>query len=313
MSFETPVVLAIFNRPQELQPLWERVRQVRPKRLFVIADGPRPDRPGEAEQCAKARAITEAVDWDCDVERIYATENMGCGRRLSSGFDHVFGTVDRAIIIEDDCLPDPTFFPFCEQMLERYADDPRIMQVTGRGVFKDPPSRPYSYYFTRQLSSWGWASWARAWKHYDFQIKLWPDFRDERWVRSMIDDDRGVPFFMHAFDHAHYDNQTWGTWAQQFNFAVWSNNGLAVRSHRNLVEYRGLDRFTHKLAWGSRDTVELPVHPMPFPLQHPPGLVPDKEADRLHHAQIFSGYVRQQRIQKVRRPLGRIKRALLPG
>src|SRR5690606_39168635 len=106
------------------------------------------------------------VDWDCEVHRNYAESNMGCGRRPSSGISWVFEHVDRAIILEDDCVPDPTFFPFCEEMLERYAGDPRVMQISGRSVYDTAPQSHYSYYFSRQLNCWGWATWARAWKLY---------------------------------------------------------------------------------------------------------------------------------------------------
>lgn len=307
---DTPVALAIFNRPQQLREVFDAVRRAQPRRLFVIADGPREDRPGEKDLCAQARAITEQVDWDCRVERNYAQTNMGCGRRLSSGYDWLFSQVDRAIIIEDDCVADPSFFPFCEQMLERYADDERVMHITGRSIYADPPPRPYSYYFSHQLDCWGWATWARAWKHYDFNISLWPQVRDERWLKGLLRDPRAVRFFMQLFDRIHGDIATWTTWAHQWNFACFAQHGLAIRSYNNLVKYVGFDDATHAYMWGDDKEADLPVKPLEFPLKHPPCPMMDPEADELNYDRIFSGLQRKQRIERMKRPLRMVKSAV---
>ena len=122
-SLKTPVAFIIFKRPEETQRVFAEIRKVKPAKLLVVADGPRLDRPGEDLQCAAARAIIDRVDWECEVLRNYADTNLGCRDRVSSGLDWVFDTVEEAIIIEDDCLPDPTFFRFAEELLERYRDE----------------------------------------------------------------------------------------------------------------------------------------------------------------------------------------------
>lgn len=304
---DTPVALVIFNRPEYLEHVFERVAQAKPRQLFVIADGPRPDRPDDVERCAAARTITERIDWDCQVYRNYAETNMGCGRRPSSGISWVFEHVDRAIIIEDDCVPDPSFFRFCEEMLERYADDPRVMQVSGRSVFSDPPERDFSYYFSRQLNCWGWATWARAWKLYDYKMSLWPQFRDPRWLRGVVDDPRAVRFFMDTFEHHYTHNDTVTGWDQQWNFCCFVNNGLGVRPYRNLVEYIGFEDATHKFFWGKNNFAKLAPRQIDFPLRHPPGLVVDKGADELHNQRMFGALARQQMVKRLKMPLSRSK------
>src|SRR5262249_2982569 len=126
-----PIAYIVFNRPHHTQRTFSTIRAQRPEKLFVIADGPRVENTADAERCRKVRAIIDQVDWPCEVYRDYAEMNLGLKRRVSSGLDWVFGHVDRAIVLEDDCLPHPDFFVFCENLLQRYLDDDRIWALTG--------------------------------------------------------------------------------------------------------------------------------------------------------------------------------------
>ena len=169
-SSEVPVLLVIFARPDTLRPVFERIRAARPRTLLVASDAPRQDRPGEADACRAARDIVR-VDWPCDVMRHDATENLGCDARLNSALDWTFAQVDRAIVLEDDVVPEPDFFGFAARMLARYEHNPSIMQVTGRNELGCWPvaapggSKPTPDHLTMVRGSvWGWATWARAWK-----------------------------------------------------------------------------------------------------------------------------------------------------
>ncbi len=113
----TPVALVVYNRPERTARVFEAVRQARPSHLFVIADGPHPSRQGDTERCAAVRAIVEQVDWPCQVARDYADTNLGLKRRVEGGLSWLFGCVEEAIILEDDCLPHPCFFSFCQELL----------------------------------------------------------------------------------------------------------------------------------------------------------------------------------------------------
>ena len=137
-SLETPVVLIIFKRFDATQKVFNAIRKARPKQLLVIADGPRLDREGEAEKCTQTRGIIDQVDWDCEVMKCFSDENLGCGVRISTGLSWVFEQVEEAIILEDDCLPHPTFFMFCQEMLQRYREQPEVMSVSGCLFAKSP-------------------------------------------------------------------------------------------------------------------------------------------------------------------------------
>lgn len=180
----TAVAFIVFNRPEVTRRVLAAIREARPPMLLVIADGPRADMPGEAAKCAEVRAIIEAgVDWPCEVRRNYSEINLGCGRRVASGLDWVFEQVEEAIILEDDCLPDPTFFPFCEELLARYRDDERVAQIGGTNHQYREFTCANSYFFSRYNHIWGWATWRRAWRLNDFNMLQWPAFRDRAdWV-----------------------------------------------------------------------------------------------------------------------------------
>ncbi|MGC1799486.1 MAG: hypothetical protein WA701_03795, partial [Solirubrobacterales bacterium] len=188
-EFRTPVAMLIFNRPETTARVFERVREARPPKLLVVADGPRADRPGEAGRCREARAVVEAVDWPCELMTDYSEVNLGCGKRISSGLDWVFDSVEEAIVLEDDCLPHPSFFRFCEELLKRYRAEERVVHVSGDnfqsagraggavGRLLRLAGRSWSpsYYFSRYAHVWGWASWRRAWSDYDFEMTAWRD------------------------------------------------------------------------------------------------------------------------------------------
>ncbi len=175
MSLETPVAFIIFKRHDLTERVFQAIREAKPKKLLVIADGPR--FPEEAAKCQKTRDIIQQVDWDCEVLKNYSEVNLGCRQRISSGLDWVFSQVEEAIILEDDCVPAPSFFSFCQTLLDYYRDDNRIMVISGDN-FQDGQSRTdYSYYFSRYNHCWGWATWHRAWQYWDFNKNKWLEFQ----------------------------------------------------------------------------------------------------------------------------------------
>ena len=178
---QTPIALVIFNRPELTARVFAEIAKVKPRQLFVIADGPRPGREQDVELCAAARKIIERVDWDCELILDYSDVNLRPHRRIVSGITNAFREVEELIVLEDDCVPHPTFFRFCEELLERYRDDERVMHIAGNHF--QPQTRrqmPYSYTFARWNISWGWATWRRAWQHFDLEVRRWADLRRQR-------------------------------------------------------------------------------------------------------------------------------------
>ena len=138
---KTPVVMIIFNRPDTVNEVFQIVKKAKPPKLLLIGDGARENKIGEKEKVEECRKIIQKVDWDCEVLTNFSPTNMGCKKRISSGLDWVFSHIERAIILEDDCKPADCFFRFCDEMLEYYKDDERIMLVSGDN--KSPKSPKY--------------------------------------------------------------------------------------------------------------------------------------------------------------------------
>ena len=200
-----PIALIVFNRPHLTSQVYERVRMAKPRRLLVVADGPRPDRPEEPKLCEAARKIVSSPDWPCELEKNFADQNLGNRLRLSSGLNWVFDQCPEAIILEDDCLPCPSFFSFCSEMLSRYREDPRVMHVSGQNLQGGRRRGTGSYFFSRYSLSWGWASWRRAWHYYDVELGAWPTARQEGWLTSMLDDPLEIEYWTGILDKTHRD------------------------------------------------------------------------------------------------------------
>lgn len=275
-QLKTPVAFLIFNRPDTTEKVFEEIRRARPPKLLVVADGPRADKSGDAEKCRAVRTIIDRVDWPCEVLTNYSDTNLGCKKRVSSGLDWVFDTVEEAIILEDDCLPHPTFFRFCEELLEKYRDDEHIMMISGDNFQFGLKRTQYSYYFSHHCHIWGWASWRRAWKNYDVNMKLWPEIRDGNWLDDIFRNKNTVRYWRKIFDNV-YQGKI-GTWDYQWTFACWVQGGLSVLPNTNLISNIGFGpNSTHTT--GESKFSNMQIEPVNFPLVHPSFILRDELAD----------------------------------
>ncbi|MCX8079409.1 MAG: glycosyltransferase [Geminocystis sp.] len=285
-KIRTPVALIIFKRPETTRKVLNVIRKVKPPKLLVIADGAREDKPGEWEKCLQAREVVRGVDWDCEVLTNYSDVNLGCRKRVSSGLDWVFSLVEKAIILEDDCIPHPSFFRYCEELLERYGENERIMMISGDNFQFGRNKTGYSYYFSRYGHCWGWATWRRAWLKYDDSMKKWPELRDSGWLNEFLKNSQAAAYWSKIFQ-AVYDG--FDTWDYVWVFALWNNNGFCILPEVNLVRNIGFGvEATHTI---KRESIfaNMPVAAMDFPLKHPPIITPHIEADNFTEETQFSG------------------------
>ncbi|MBE9166073.1 glycosyltransferase family 2 protein [Pleurocapsales cyanobacterium LEGE 06147] len=277
---KTPVALVIFNRPDTTEKVFEAIRRAKPPKLFVIADGPRVDRPKEAEKCAASRAIIKRVDWDCEVIENYSDINLGCGRRIASGLSWVFEQVEQAIILEDDCLPAPSFFRFCDELLEKYQDDERIMTIGGYNGLGKWKSNKQSYHFSFCPVPWGWASWSRAWRYFDYDIKAWADREVKQQLKKFIANDFQYREMAKNFEKAYRKEKGYDFWGYQWFFAVMANSGLTILPSVNLISNIGFgSNATHLKSSHSVDA-NSPLYSLQFPLKHNDSVRIDRYFDR---------------------------------
>ena len=284
MAINTPVAFIIFNRPDVTERVFQVIRDAQPQKLLVISDGPRGDRPGEAERCAAARAVIDQVDWECEVLTNYSDTNLGCKHRVSSGIDWVFSQVEEAIILEDDCLPAPSFFQFCQTLLEKYRYDNRIMMVSGSN-FQPNNKMKDSYYFSDCIHIWGWATWRRAWQHYDVEMASWPTFRDRGLLKAVCHNPLEADYWQKNFDDV--SNRTVDTWDHQWVYACWQQSGMSVTPAVNLVSNIGF-RHDATHTFGESPLAAMPIGNI-YNIKHPIFVLNDQEADDYVFSNVFGG------------------------
>ena len=276
---KAPVAFFIFKRPEQTVRVFEEIRQLRPARLYLIADGPRDA--DEIEICRKVRAIVEQVDWDCEVKRNYAERNLGLRGRIISGLDWLFEQEERVIILEDDCLPHPSFFRYSEELLEYYKADPRVMHISGNNFLQGRNIPSASYYFSKYAHIWGWATWRRAWLFF----RSWDTFSpalDLHIFRSQSERDLWTKLLgqlrSQSMDH---------TWDYQWALVCMAHKSLCIMPKNNLVSNIGFGQaatHTQEESW----LANMPLVPMEFPLIHPRKMKWNKSADQITAKHFFN-------------------------
>lgn len=300
-QLKTPVAFIIFNRPDTTERVFAEIAKARPPKLLVVADGPRINRPGEAERCIQTRAIIERVNWECEVLTNFSDINLGCKNRVSSGIDWVFEQVPEAIILEDDCLPDATFFCFCEELLERYRDDERIGMISGDNFQFGRKHGEASYYFSRYNHIWGWATWRRAWQHYDRDAKGWPEMRDGGWLNALVKKTGERKHWAKIFQDVHEGRID--TWDYQWGLTLWAQGMLSVMPNVNLISNIGFGvEATHTVA--ASIYADMKTEPISFPLSHPNILLPHAVADEFTAQEMFERPFSRRVINKLRSVIG---------
>lgn len=297
----SPVALFLFNRPESTRRVFDAIARARPERLLVVADGPRVDRPGEPALCSAARAVVDAIDWPCRLQTNFSAVNLGCKQRIASGLDWVFSQADRAIILEDDCLPAPDFFAFCDELLERYRNDARVHMLRGSN-FLGRRRGTDSYYFSQFYNIWGWASWARAWAHYDVDMRRWPELRDSGWLEQRLVHPAMVRLVRHFFDETHAGRVD--TWDYQWLLAGWLLDAVAAVPAMNLISNIGHGAGATHTANQHSHLAALARGRLERPLRHPRRVAASASADELEWNSVYPG--RAISVPRWRRLLRRI-------
>lgn len=279
-SFDIPVLLVAFNRPDTTQQVIQAIRHARPQRLYVAVDAARPHKAGEAEACeATKRVILETIDWECDLKTLFRESNLGCALGVSGAISWMLENEEMGIILEDDCVPSLSFFSYCKELLHRYHDDERIMHIAGFNVQDGQQRGDASYYFSRYAELWGWATWRRAWQKFDFDMNTFPEFLNQDGLASILRhrgvQKRWVKNFNRVLDE---DPPT--VWGYRWLYSIWKENGLCITPNVSLTKNIGFDsRAVHTKSANHRladiDAQELPT------LIHPSVIVANEEADQL--------------------------------
>lgn len=255
---KTPILFLIFNRPDTTEKVFEKIREQKPKYFFIAADGPRTNKPGEIELCEKTREILKKVDWDCEVKTLFRVKNLGCKKAVGEAITWFFDNVEEGIIIEDDCLPSSSFFPYCENLLNYYRNNQQVMHIGGISQI-ETYSTNASYHFSPIAHVWGWASWKRAWNHFNLSMN---DF-DPGIVKKMIPNKYQQKDWITILKNV--KNENIDTWDFIWQYALFKQKGLAIVPHKNLVYNIGFGKnATHTTdfhnTWDKRKLEDIDFH-----------------------------------------------------
>jgi hypothetical protein len=304
--YDIPVLFLIFKRPETTERVFERIRQIKPSRLYIAADAPRAGQPDEIEQCRRARAVVETVDWECEVKTRYREQNLGCRRAVTEAISWFFEQEEYGVIFEDDCLPDLTFFPFCRELLLRYKDDDRIGMIGGnnfsynkvkntiRGGVNIVPDG-LSYDFCSVSHIWGWATWRRVWKNYEADFPYWAEAKkDYNKRKSLFRCLREEIYFSSFLSDTLLGERKINTWDVQLWFTLRIQNQLAIYPSVNLVTNIGLisPDATHKTSSSKIKKNYIPSSPVSFPLKHPRYVLANYRIDQFAFHRNFFSYKR---------------------
>ncbi len=280
---ETAVVLIIFNRPSHTQRVFSAIEAARPKKLYLVSDGPRESVPGDVGLVEECRDIVSRVNWPCEVKTNFAQTNLGCRNRVVSGLDWVFSEVEEAIILEDDCLPSGDFFSFMSEMLKLYKNDRRIGSVSGSNSLRATNTQFGSYFFSAFPEIWGWGTWSRVWEKYDSSISSWPELRQTDLLEKVLRTSEGVRFWRSVLDDVH--SEKIDTWDYQLSLVHWVENWLTVLPNVNLVSNIGFGAdATHTLS-SNNPFANAKVYPLELPLAHPKTV--ERHAEHDHQKELM--------------------------
>jgi len=298
MSFSTPVLLIAFNRPESTARVLRSLAEIKPQKLYVACDGPRPGRPEEARRCEEVRALVSQMNWPCDVQTLFQPSNLGCRAGVTAALDWFFEQEEEGIVLEDDIVADPSFFPFCQELLQRYRDDERVGVIAANNHQQRPPSDGSSYRFSNFCHCWGWASWRRAWRCNDPQLKGWASFRDGQWLEQL----GGKPLASRWTPWL--DQLAVGkidTWDMVWQFSCWQQGFLTVIPEVELVENIGFGiDATHTM--DERSPLGQPGS-LVFPLRHPTVMQPDRFRDQDTFRRLFQRRLLAEWLRKYRKAL----------
>jgi hypothetical protein len=288
--FDTPVLLIIFNRPENTRRVFEAIRKITPLKLFISADGPRGSRNEESDLCEKTRQIIEEIDWPCEVFRNYSNINIGCDAHIESAVTWFFEHVDYGVVLEDDCIPNISFFIFCKTLLEKYADDTKVMHINGSNFQFGKIRGESSYYFSKYSHSWGWATWKRSWKYYDSKMSAFPAFDQEEKINSILSTQREKNFWLKFFRKLHVGSYPF--WDARWTFAIWSRGGVCVTPNVNMISNTGYGTSaTHTF---TKEKIHQKSEEMDY-INHPISSNIDSNADE----ETFKIYYYRNFIQKL--------------
>jgi hypothetical protein len=295
-----PVLFLVFNRFETTKRVFEAIKDVKPSKLYIASDGARKHVKGEDQIVSKVRDyILDQIDWPCKISTLFREDNQGCKMAVSSAISWFFEKEEMGIILEDDCLPDPSFFSFAELLLEKYKNDERVMMISGDN-FQDGKVRgDGTYYFSKYSHIWGWATWRRAWQLYDVEMANYSKFEKTMAIKNIFCSKKEYKYWTAIFRKMYQKGID--TWDYQWVYTVMSNSGLSIIPNTNLISNIGFGTgATHTIGeseLANMETISVKIEN----LQHPTFILPDYEADHYTFRKLFEKSFMTKILKKIKK------------
>ena len=287
MGFKTPILLIIWRRPITTNKVIDAIRKFNPERIYVHCDGPRKNSKNDINEVEETRKLIEdKIDWPCKITKLYRKKNKGLYEGGSSAISWFFEQVEEGIILEDDTVPGPEFLPYCEELLSKYRYDTRIWCISGNNFQKGKWHGNASYYFSKHVGVWGWATWRRCWKKFDLEIKNWPDIKKSDLLKSILEDPIERKYWSSMWEKTYDNPRHFNTWDLQWVYCCLINSGLTIVPNRNLVRNIGYGKdATHTLIENKSTLTDKVLGD----LKHPEFIIKNNYADRFQFDYLHEG------------------------
>ena len=295
--FQVPIYLQIFNRPDLTRKVFAEIQKIRPLKLFITADGPRKNIINDKNKCAEARSMVKEINWECEVFTNFSDDNNGVYKSMTEGISWMFKHVDRAIILEDDCIPHFSFFRYCQDLLNYYEDDKRIALISGDNFQPTKKTTQYSYYFSRYLHIWGWATWKRSWDKTDFNMEYWPKYKKMKGLDSVFYRKHEREYWYKYYQDV-YEGKVEKNWDFMFALSSFMNNTMAILPNANLISNVGFGVDSTHLKYKNKFQL-IQLSEIKFPLDHPPFICRNVAADDFTEKQMFTGGIKARIKRKI--------------
>lgn len=292
----TPVLFIIFNQPDITKKVFEAIKSVKPKILYISGDGPRNEIPGEIIQCEKTRSIINEIDWDCDLHTRFLDKNMGCNDAIWGALNWFFDKITEGIVLESDCLPHPDFWYYTSELLERYRNKTEIKFIGGNNYQNSINRGDGSYFFSKMAYNWGWATWKRAWQEFDYDIcNKYSKNSFHKIINSQFVDNDERKYWKKIFKFVREDRPY--MWDFRILFSIWAASGITIAPNVNLVTNIGF----HPDALTTKD-ISSPYNNLPLesilPIRHPSKIKIDIEADLYYYRNYLHNSIKYDTFRK---------------
>ncbi len=285
---DKPLLLLLFNRPKETEILINRLRKIKPEKIYISQDGPRINFLEDQVLCKEVRNVIQKINWKCEIKTRYLKFNLGCRSSVSSAIDWFFNFEDDGIILEDDCIPSKSFFNFCAQMLNKFKNSENIFTISGSNFQKDNFVGEGDYYFSKYAHCWGWATWRRAWKYYDDNMKFWSKLKNSETWTKLHPNKYEKKYWSKIFNLVY--SKKIDSWAYVWLASIWYLNGKSIIPNKNLIINIGFnEKATNTVSSSNIDLVNLNFQEMSDILSHPKEVKINTKADNFVFNNHFNG------------------------